>query len=216
MMDRMQRFGGPLMTVTLVAMACLPAQAQVSSPNIEALQSSKESCCLLTYSGSADSFLSFCDILAGIHDVPKQGISHSPTEVSSNLSQIENDIKAIVGGQFSEDSLGPTEHSKISSRARIRASQYLDVFEAMFLGLNFDATAQSNLYLPAFLELLHGQAPERVASIGRRLLTQYDAVMVIYDKVQDRKLLAKILPDDTVHLLIRIEARRARLHMIAK
>jgi thioesterase domain-containing protein len=131
-------------------------------------------------------------------------------------SLLENDIKTIVGGQFTEDALGPTAYNEVLSRVCVRSSQYLDTFEAMFLGLSFDAVTQSNLYLPTFLELLQKQEQRRVTSIADRLLRQYDAVMIVYDRTMDHEALQKILPDDVVHLLNRLETRRTRLRMILR
>jgi hypothetical protein len=131
-----------------------------------------------------------------------------------NMSEIEADIRTIVGGHFSPDSLSPEVYKAISARATRAAAAYLDVFDAMFLGEHFDAREQSRLFLPSFLKLVRESAPDRTRRSVARLLKLYDAVMVVYDDARDKAMLFKTLPDETGWMLERLEMRRKELRLL--
>jgi hypothetical protein len=130
------------------------------------------------------------------------------------MSVIEDDIRTIVGGHFTPDALSPAVYDATLARARARPKEYLDAFEALFLGLNFDALIQSRLYLPTFLKLLAGADPARVRALAAALLKLYDSVMVTYDAARDKRALFALLPEETVRLLQRLEVRRVELRAL--
>jgi hypothetical protein len=135
---------------------------------------------------------------------------------AADIKSIEDDIHIIVGGNFTPDSLGPEVYHEILTRARSRAKEYIEVFESLFLGPNFDAIAQSRLHLPAFLKLLVDIEPDLVRAAADRLLKQYNAVLVVYDNARDRRALLELLPEETRRLSRRLERRRMGLQDLIK
>ena len=130
---------------------------------------------------------------------------------AGNVSKAEEDITLIVGGHFTPDALGPDVYDAVVARAKGHADAYLDVFESMYLGPKFDAELQSRLYLPSFLQLVYTSSPDRTRQAASRLLKQYDAILVVYDNASDKQALFKLLPDETVRLLQRLDIRRKEL-----
>jgi hypothetical protein len=127
------------------------------------------------------------------------------------VNEIEDDIRRIVGGHFTPDSYGPDIYNAIVARARGQAVVYIDVFESIYLSANFDAQAQSRLYLPSFLQLVFPSSPERTRLAATQLLKLYDAVMVIYDAAKNKDALLRLLPEETVRMLQRLDSRRKEL-----
>jgi hypothetical protein len=136
------------------------------------------------------------------------------SEDTLKMSQIESDIRTIVQGNFTPDALGPEKYDQVIKRARAQPGEYVDVFERLYLGANFDALAQSRLYLPAFLKIIADRDPERAQAAARRLLKQYDAVLLVYDEVKYKPALFDLLPEETVRMLQSLEARRAELRSL--
>src|SRR5450631_1026793 len=134
---------------------------------------------------------------------------------SADRQQIEDDIRTVVGGNFTPFGLRPEVYDEIVSRVRARAGAYLDVFESLFLGAKFDAVQQSNLYLPAFLLMVRDVDPDRVRSIAGQLAKQYDAILVLHDAVTDKDGLLASLPMDTANMVARIAQRRGQLKNLA-
>lgn len=132
------------------------------------------------------------------------------------MEHMKEDILTVVGGDFSPDSIGPDKHAVTVSRIRSRAADYLDVFESLFLGVNFDAIAQAELYLPAFLKMVADIEPERVRNIAKQLAHQMDSVLVIHDAVKDKPALLAALPQETASLARRLEQRRIQLKNLMK
>ena len=97
----------------------------------------------------------------------------------STLSRdaIRDDVVLMTGGHFTGTALGPVAYDEILNRARASATDYLDLFEELFLGSRFDALAQSNFQLPMFLGLMADADPTRVRRVAETLLKQYDAVL---------------------------------------
>jgi hypothetical protein len=131
--------------------------------------------------------------------------------METNLEDMKKDILLVVGGDFSPDSVGPDKYAAIVSRVRARASGYLDVLESLFLGTNFDAAAQSELYIPAFLKMVADVEPERVRSLAKQLVKQYDSVLVLHDAIKDKETLFHALPPETANMARRLEQRRIQL-----
>jgi hypothetical protein len=132
------------------------------------------------------------------------------------MTEIQSDIRQIVGGHFTPDALSPEIHGAIESRAKARAKDYLDLFDSMYLGVNFDAITQSELYLPSFLELVMPAARERARTSAAALLRMYDAVLVVYDHAMEKPALLRLLPDETQRLIERLNVRRIELHTLLR
>ncbi len=129
---------------------------------------------------------------------------------------IQRDIRTMVGGNFTPDALGPEAYQGILTRARSHPDEYLREFEELFLGLNFDAVAQSRLHLPSFLELLQSRDPSRVRLTAKRLLKQYDAVLILYDAARDQTALLALVPEEMVRLVQRLNTRRTQLRLLER
>ncbi|HET9179991.1 MAG TPA: hypothetical protein VFQ24_16675 [Terriglobia bacterium] len=131
--------------------------------------------------------------------------------MDTNLEDMKKDILEIVGGNFSPDSVGPDRYAAIVSRVRSQAAEYLNVLESLFLGTNFDAVAHSELYIPAFLMMVADVEPDRVRSVARQLVKQFDSVLVIHDAIKDKQALFQALPPETTLMARRLEQRRTQL-----
>lgn len=131
-----------------------------------------------------------------------------------NVAQIDDDIHKIVGGHFTPDAFGPDVYDAVLSRVKADPRAYLDTFETLFLSTNFDAQAQSSLYLPSFLKIIYPLAPERARASATRLLKQYNAVLVVYDDARDKDALFRLLPEETVRMIQRLDIRRKELHAL--
>jgi len=140
-------------------------------------------------------------------------MNNSVPEVQGT-KDIESDIWTIVGGDFNPDSLGQKRYESILSRAVARASEYISVFDSLFLGSNFDAMLQSNLYLPSFLEIVAESELDRTLLTAERLLKQYDAVLIAYDNTTDKTTLFTLVPDEIVSMYQRLDARRRELRRL--
>lgn len=134
----------------------------------------------------------------------------------STLSRdaIRDDVVLMTGGHFTGTALGPVAYDEVLSRARANASDYLDVFEELFLGASFDALQQSNFQLPVFLELIADAAQARARKVAESLLKQYDAVLAFHDSVSDRAALHQLMPEEMVNMSFRLDARRAELRRL--
>lgn len=132
----------------------------------------------------------------------------------SDPEAIRADILTMVGGQFTPAAVGPEAYQATLARIRAQAGDYLDVFEDLFLGLNFDAERQSRLYLPTFLGQLRDVAPERVRALAEHLERQYGAILVVFDQVADRSMLDQMLPSASADFLLRLNDRRLELRRL--
>ena len=128
-----------------------------------------------------------------------------------NPEHIEQDLRRMIGGDFSPDSVGLEVHEAVTARVRSAPDEYLDALDRLFLGIRFDAELQSHLDLPSALKLLADLRPRRVGELLERVLKQFDAVMAIHDQAVDRSALLALLPDETVGLTQRLEVRRRQL-----
>jgi hypothetical protein len=132
----------------------------------------------------------------------------------ANNDPISQDILTIVGGNFNPAAVGQEKYEATLTRIRSQAPAYLDAFEAMFLGTQFDPQAQSSLYLAAFLKSLQDVAPERVRTLAENLLKQYDAILVVFDQVANRSMLDQLLPSASADFLLRLNDRRDALRRL--
>ena len=142
-----------------------------------------------------------------------------PSSFSGDKKSIKADIMTVVGGSFTGQALGPDVYEATRARVQAQPDAYLDVFEQLFLGMNFDAREQSSLYLPTFLQLVQEDAPQqvrtRVQGIAAWLLKQYDAVLVLYDEAESQPVLLAMVPEETARLVQRLEDRRIDLRALA-
>jgi hypothetical protein len=133
---------------------------------------------------------------------------------TQELATAEKDIELIVGGNFTPDSIGPDKYAEVLARLRANPSRYLGDFEARFMGSNFDAELQSNMFSSAFLNLIADIAPEQVRWTAERLLKSFDDVMAIHDSAKNKEALLALLPDESISLVQRLEIRRKQLRAI--
>lgn len=135
--------------------------------------------------------------------------------VTSRAGQIEDDLRTIVGGNFSLDALGD-DYARILQHVRAAPLAYLDVFERLFLAPGVDPRTLSRLYLPSFLQRVAAAAPERVRALSQRLLGQYDAALSIADHAteQDLNLMEALPPGETSRFVQRLEERRRTLRQL--
>ena len=138
----------------------------------------------------------------------------SSTDPLGSEQQITQDVKLIVSGGFSPDSIGPEKYEAALARVRAAPSAYLDALEKIYMGPNFNAQQQSELYLPDFLEIVAPFEPARVRQILEALLRQFNDVMVIHDQAQDTEALRALLPNDTIDLMQRLEQKRMQLNTL--
>jgi hypothetical protein len=131
------------------------------------------------------------------------------------VEHIEEYLRLMVSGRFVADHLGADVVKEVGDRARANATAYLDVFERLFLEPDFDAFAHSDLRIPAFLTFMVDVEPARVRSLAEKLVSRYNAVLVIYDSVADKEALRGVLPMDTLNLSIRLDRQRAALRNLA-
>jgi hypothetical protein len=87
--------------------------------------------------------------------------------------QIINDVRLLVGGNFSKDALG-TRYDQVLARVRARPAEYLRAFESLYVSRPLNAKAQSNLHLAFFLQLLRELDPARVRQLASTLLARYN------------------------------------------
>jgi hypothetical protein len=130
------------------------------------------------------------------------------------VTQIQDDILMITGGHFHPASVGPEAYQEKIDQVRTQPDVYLDAFEAMFLGANFDALNQSKLYLHLFLRRLIDLRPERVKALTGQLLRQYEGVLVVYDSVNDKQALFNLVPQDKINLFNRLDEKRDELQKL--
>ena len=130
------------------------------------------------------------------------------------MNEIEQDLMAMVQGNFTPDALGPDHYRAVLGRVRARPKPYLDVLEARFVTVPIDPVAHSNLHLGVALRVTAEGERARSQAIARRLLRQYDAVLIVYDEAKDKAALLELLPEETGRMLQRLHARRAELREI--
>ncbi|MBO6938104.1 MAG: hypothetical protein JJ863_24255 [Deltaproteobacteria bacterium] len=108
-----------------------------------------------------------------IHSHREQAAEHGIAAVWSVslrrfVSQVEDDLRLIVGGHFSPDHLGPDVYDAILARAKARPSLYLGVL--MNRVLIDDASWLSSAHVPNVPRLLKDEAPDDARAVARALL----------------------------------------------
>ncbi len=130
------------------------------------------------------------------------------------MAQIEENIMLAVGGNFHPAALGEDEIARVSAEFRQQPDAYLDAFRAMFLGDAFDPQRQSSLALSTALRILAEVRPEQVRAITASLLNQYDAVLILFDRLKDRAALDGVMEESDVNLLFRLNSQRLELRKL--
>lgn len=133
----------------------------------------------------------------------------------STSSQIADDVRMIVSGNFTKDALGPL-YDQVRLRARAKPADYLRVFESLFLARPLNARAQSSLHLPFLLEMLGDLDPAKVRQIASSLLAQYDNAMSVADSLAEEDGTLEALPKRTGSLAKRLSRRRDALRRLAQ
>ena len=133
----------------------------------------------------------------------------------STSSQIENDVRLIVGGNFSKDALGRA-YDAILARARARPANYLSVFERLFVSRRLAPSAHSNLHLPHMLEIVADLQPQRVRQLANALLRHYDSAMSVADSLVEEDGSLEALPPATSGMAKRLGRRRNTLRRLAQ
>lgn len=131
--------------------------------------------------------------------------------MSNSEQQIEQDIQLMIGGGFTPDSLGPSDYAATIARAQAQASAYLETFESLYMGVHFDALRQSNLHADVLLRIVRDVEPELTRAVINRLLNQYNAVLVLFDSLENKEALLAQVPEDMQRLSVRLDRRRANL-----
>src|SRR5262245_38374759 len=116
---------------------------------------------------------------------------------ASRMGQIEQDITLMVQGSFTPDAVGPDRHREVLGRVRARPAQYFAAFETLYASPPIAPEVHSNLYLAVPLRVLAEADRARVQVLVRRLLKQYDTVLLVYDEARDKAAVLALLPDET-------------------
>jgi hypothetical protein len=134
-------------------------------------------------------------------------------------SQITNDVRLLVGGNFSKDALGP-RYDQVLARARARPAEYLRVFESLYVSRPLNARAQSNLHLPFLLEVLRELEPVRVRQLASTLLTRYNSAAEVAEGVLEEEVAeddtAEARPRRSSSMANRLRRRRNDLQRLAQ
>lgn len=130
--------------------------------------------------------------------------------------QVEQDIRLIVGGNFTSDGIGPARYQEVLGRARAAPDAYLHAFEQLYLSRPVSLDVHSNLYLPYFLSLLSDVAPARVQALAERLLRQTEAVLRARVGRIGAELTEEGVPEGTARALRRVNMRRRALRELVR
>ncbi len=129
-------------------------------------------------------------------------------------TQREHDVMLIVGGNFTEDALGPLYHA-VLTRLRNAPSAYLDTFERLFVARPVDARQLSKLYLAAFLQRLASAAPDRVRALAGRFLGQIDTAVHAMEQTVEEIGALEALPQETAFAVENLEIRRREFRLLS-
>jgi hypothetical protein len=134
---------------------------------------------------------------------------------SSQAAEIERDVLLMTGGHFTPAALTPEGFEVIRSRARSQPEAYLDAFERLFLGDNFDVEWHSDILASVFLEQLRDVAPDRVRSLAAELVRRYGEALAGAEKESARTLGIEE-PPPPGPAMRRLEEYRAALESLAE
>jgi hypothetical protein len=104
-------------------------------------------------------------------------MSSTETSGSAPAGGVQEDLRLIVSGNFSEDALGPDVYRAIVARVEAAPRAYLQAFRALVArvrGEGMDPGRLSSLHLPWFLTLLARTDPDAAREGARELLGVYE------------------------------------------
>jgi len=104
-------------------------------------------------------------------------MSSTETTGPGSTGGVQEDLRLIVSGNFSEDALGPDVYRAIVARVEAAPRAYLQAFLALVgraRGEGMDPGRLSSLHLPWFLTLLARSDPEAAREGARELLGVYE------------------------------------------
>lgn len=90
-------------------------------------------------------------------------------------TQVEHDLRLMIGGNFTADALGPDTYARVLGRARSRPPVYATVLVERIVGEHPDATWLSSSYVAATLE--HLAAPDFAHAAAQRLVPHFEAAL---------------------------------------
>jgi hypothetical protein len=93
--------------------------------------------------------------------------------IEPSLERVQDDVWAVVGGNFTSDALGSDIYNAIRARIQASPERYLQVFETLFMGASFDPRLQSKLHAPALFRLTLAAAPSPTRDVAGRLANKY-------------------------------------------
>jgi hypothetical protein len=128
-------------------------------------------------------------------------------DTQAHNPQVDSDIRTVVGGNFSSDALGIPRYQGIVERVRAAPDVYLDRFESLFLGPDFDADKHSRIHAPGLLRLVADRCPDRVRRDAATLLDRYGSVPTA---------VAGASKAVGANMLERLEQRRHQLRILAR
>jgi len=129
--------------------------------------------------------------------------------------QAAADVQLMVGGNFTPDALGPA-HEQTLARVRAAADRYLKVFEQLYLARPMDVNQHSNLYLGTFLRALADVAPDKVATLARRLVQQTDTALAARGGAAGGPAASEGVAEETSRMLDRVEMRQRELRSLTR
>lgn len=92
-------------------------------------------------------------------------------------TQVESDLRLIIGGNFAADHLGPARYEEVTKRARARPAVYLGVLADRIVGAKPDQEWLSSTYVPAALALV--AAPDAARPVAGRLLVVFRSALAV-------------------------------------
>jgi hypothetical protein len=95
---------------------------------------------------------------------------------------VQDDVRLIVSGNFSQDALGPDRYREILARLAAAPLEYLAAFRALVQGM--DAGRLSSLHLPWFLTVLARTEPVAARGAATELLRAYEKAVQEVDTTQ--------------------------------
>lgn len=130
-------------------------------------------------------------------------------------SQREHDIMLMVGGNFTEDALGPL-YKKVLARLHGAPSAYLDTFERLFVARPLAAPQLSKLYLAAFLQRLAGAAPDRVRKLAGHFLGQVNTTAQAMEQAAQEIGALDAQPQELAFAVENLEIRRWEFRRLSR
>lgn len=125
-----------------------------------------------------------------------------------------HDVRLIVGGNFTEDALGPLYH-EVLARLRSAPNAYLDTFERLFVTRPVNAGQLSKLYLAAFLQRVASAAPDRVRALASHFLGKIDTTARAMEQTVKEVGALEVQPPETVFAVENLKLRRREFRLLS-